>query len=122
VTLVSWGASVAETIAAAEVLAAEGVAADVIDVATIKPLDMDTILASVDRTGRCVIVHEAPRSGGVGADIAASLADDGLTSLLAPVTRVTGYDTVMPLFRNEHHYLPSEERILAAAHRVMEYA
>jgi pyruvate dehydrogenase E1 component beta subunit len=122
VTLVSWGASVVETMAAAEALAAEGVATDVIDVATIKPLDMDTILASVARTGRCVIVHEAPRSGGVGADIAASLADEGLTSLLAPVTRVTGYDTVMPLFRNEHHYLPSEQRILAAAHRVMEFA
>ena len=120
-TLVTWGACVTETIAAAEALAAEGVGADVIDVATIKPLDMPTILDSVARTGRCVIVHEAPRTGGVGADIAARLADEGLTSLLAPVTRVTGYDTVMPLFRNEHHYLPSERRILDAAHRVLEY-
>ncbi len=121
-TMVSWGASIAETLAAAEVLAAEGVGAEVIDIATIKPLDMDTILASVGRTGRCVIVHEAARTGGVGADIAAGLADEGLTSLLAPVTRVTGYDTVMPLFRNEHHYLPSEQRILDAAHRAMEFA
>jgi pyruvate dehydrogenase E1 component beta subunit len=121
-TLVTWGACVTETLAAAKALARQGVDAEVIDVATIKPIDMDTILSSVERTGRCVIVHEAPRSGGVGAEIAASLADEGLTSLLAPVTRVTGYDTVMPMFRNEHHYLPSEQRVLAAAHRVMEYA
>jgi pyruvate dehydrogenase E1 component beta subunit len=121
-TMVTWGACVTETLAAADTLAADGIRADVIDVATIKPLDLDTILTSVGRTGRCVIVHEAPRTGGVGADIAAALADQGLTSLLAPVTRVTGYDTVMPLFRNEHHYLPSEARILDAARRVMEYA
>lgn len=121
-TLVSWGGSITETLAAADQLADEGVSADVIDVATIKPIDMDTILGSVERTGRCVIVHEAPRTGGVGAEIAAVLADQGLTSLLAPVTRVTGYDTVMPLFRNEHHYLPSPQRIIDAAHRVMEYA
>ncbi len=120
-TMVTWGASTVETLAAADALAARGVSAEVIDVATIKPLDMSTILASVGRTGRCVIVHEAPRSGGVGAEIAAALADEGLTSLLAPVTRVTGYDTVMPMFRNEHHYLPSERRILDAAHRVLEY-
>jgi 2-oxoisovalerate dehydrogenase E1 component beta subunit len=121
-TLVSWGASITETMAVADQLAAEGIGADVIDVATIKPLDIDTILASVAHTGRCVIVHEAPRTGGVGAEIAAALADQGLTSLLAPVTRVTGYDTVMPLFRNEHHYMPSERRVLDAAHRVLEYS
>lgn len=120
-TMVTWGACVAETSAAADALAAQGIEADVIDVATIKPLDMRTILDSVERTGRCVIVHEAPRTGGVGAEIAAGLADQGLTSLLAPVKRVTGYDTVMPLFRNEHHYLPSERRILDAARRVLEY-
>ncbi len=121
-TLVTWGASTIETLAAADALAEEGVLADVIDVATIKPLDIETILHSVERTGRCVIVHEAPRTGGVGAEIAAALADEGLTSLLAPVTRVTGYDTVMPLFRNEHHYLPSTQRVLDASHRVMEFA
>jgi len=121
-TIVTWGASVVETVAVADTLAGQGVEADVIDLATVKPIDLATILASVARTGRCVIVHEAPRTCGIGAEIAASLAEDGLTSLLAPVTRVTGYDTVMPLFRNEHHYLPSEQRILDAAHRVMEYA
>ncbi len=121
-TLVSWGADVVETLAASDALAAQGVGAAVIDVATVKPLDMETILESVGRTGRCVIVHEAPRTGGVGAEIAARLADEGLTSLLAPVSRVTGYDTVMPLFRSEHHYLPTEQRIVAAAASALEYA
>ena len=83
---------------------------------------MDTILASVSRTGRCVIVHEAALTGGVGAEIAAGLADRGLTSLLAPVRRVAGYDTVMPLPRLEGHYLPSTARVLKAAHEVLEYA
>ena len=121
-TLVSWGASVVETVAAADALADEGVHTEVIDVATIKPLDLSTVLESVARTGRCVIVHEAPREVGVGAEIAAGLADEGLTSLLAPVTRVTGYDTVMPLFRTEHRYLPTTERIVAAARSVLEFA
>ncbi|MDH3294620.1 MAG: alpha-ketoacid dehydrogenase subunit beta, partial [Acidimicrobiia bacterium] len=121
-TIASWGACMVEALAAADRLAIEGVQAEVIDVATVKPIDMATILASVERTGRCIIVHEAPRAGGVGAEIAAQLADAGLTSLLAPVERVTGYDTVMPLPRLEHHYLPSVERILAAARRTQEFA
>lgn len=121
-TLVTWGASTLETLAAADTLAADGISAEVIDLATIKPIDTTTILESVARTGRCVIVHEAPHTGGVGAEIAATLADEGLTSLLAPVARVTGYDTVMPLFRTEHHYLPSEQRVLAAARKVLDFA
>ena len=116
ITLVTWGATIVET------LAAEGIEAEVIDVATLKPLDMETILASVERTGRCVIVHEAPLSGGVGAEIAARLADRGLVNLLAPVQRVTGYDTVIPLPRLEHTYMPTEERILRAARKALEYA
>jgi len=87
VTLVSWGASIKETLEAANALAQLGIDADVIDVATISPLDIDTILDSVTRTGRCVIVHEAARSFGAGAEIAAQLASEGLTSLLAPVKR-----------------------------------
>jgi pyruvate dehydrogenase E1 component beta subunit len=121
-TLVSWGASMVETLAAADALASQDVSAEVIDVATVKPLDMATILESVDRTGRCVIVHEAPRSGGVGAEIASGLADEGLFSLLAPVRRVAGYDTVMPLFRLEQHYLPSQDRIVATACEALEFA
>jgi pyruvate dehydrogenase E1 component beta subunit len=121
VSIVTWGASTAEALSAAERLAAQGIQADVIDVATLRPLDMATILASVERTGRCVIVHEAVRSGGFGAEIAAQLADVGLTSLLAPVRRVTGYDTVVPLARLEYEFLPSEERIVATVIEVMSY-
>jgi pyruvate dehydrogenase E1 component beta subunit len=122
VTLVTWGAMIVETLAAAETLAAEGIEAEVIDVATLKPLDMATILSSVERTGRCIIVHEAPVSGGVGAEIAAGLADRGLVNLLAPVRRVAGYDTVMPLPRLEGYYMPTEERILRTVRRVLAYA
>jgi pyruvate dehydrogenase E1 component beta subunit len=122
VTLVSWGATLTETLAAADALAGDGVAAEVIDVATLKPLDLATILESVAKTGRCVIVHEAPRSVGCGAEIAAGLAEHGLTSLMAPVQRVAGYDVVVPLPRLEHHYLPSVERIVAAVRRALEFA
>ncbi len=120
-TLVAWGAMLHETLQAADALAAEGVAAEVIDVATLKPLDMPTILDSVARTGRCVIVHEAVRSGGLGGEIAAQLAEQGLMSLLAPIVRVAGYDTVMPLPRLEHHYMPNVGRILAAARQTLEF-
>ena len=118
-TLVSWGAAVHETLLAADTLAGQGIGAEVIDMATLKPLDMDTVLASGARTGRVVIVHEAPLSGGLGAEIAARLAGDGLAYLLAPVERVTGYDTHIPLFRLEMKYLPSVERIVAAARRAV---
>ena len=122
VTFVTWGAMVLETLGAAERLAADGITAEVIDVATLKPIDFDTILGSVTKTGRCVIVHEAPRTGGGGAEIAAVLAERGLTALLAPVLRVAGWDTVMPLPRLEHAYLPSVGRIVEAARHCLEYA
>ncbi|MDB5839786.1 MAG: putative pyruvate decarboxylase (Beta subunit) oxidoreductase protein [Herminiimonas sp.] len=120
VTLVSWGAMLHETLAAADALAEEGVMAEVIDVATLKPLDMGTILDSVAKTGRCVIVHEAARTGGFGAEIAAGLAEHGLYSLQAPVRRVTGYDAVMPLARLEQQYLPGVERIACAVRQTLE--
>jgi pyruvate dehydrogenase E1 component beta subunit len=121
VTLVSWGALIKETLEAATELAQLGIDAEVIDVATISPLDIDTILDSVTRTGRCVIVHEAARSFGVGAEIAAQLASEAITSLLAPVMRVTGFDTVMPLYRHEEDYLPDVSRIIEAVKQIMEY-
>lgn len=121
VTLVSWGAMIKETLEAADILGEKGISAEVIDVATIKPLDVASILESVARTGRCVIVHEAARSGGVGAEIAALLAGDGLLHLMAPVQRVTGYDTVMPLFRLENHYMPSVQRVVDAAQKTLEF-
>ena len=119
VSLVSWGASVRETLEAAKMLEAHGVSAEVIDVATIKPLDMETILASVSKTGRCVIVHEACRSFGVGAEIAAQLNEKAFASLKAPVERVTGFDTTMPYYRMENHYLPQTEDIIRASIKVL---
>jgi pyruvate dehydrogenase E1 component beta subunit len=111
-----------ETLQAAEQLETQGVSAEVLDVATLKPLDMRTILDSVSRTTRCVIVHEAARSGGWGAEIAAGLAEHGLMSLMAPVQRVTGYDTVIPLSRLEAHYMPSVARIVNAVKQTLEFA
>ena len=122
VTLVTWGAMVHETLQAADALEAQGISVEVIDVATLKPLDMETILASVEKTGRCVIVHEAARTAGMGAEIAAQLSEEGLLSLMAPVRRVTGYDTIMPLPRGEHHYMPSVEKILESVKEVLEYS
>jgi 2-oxoisovalerate dehydrogenase E1 component beta subunit len=121
VTLVSWGAMVKETLAAAEQLATENLEAEVIDLATLKPYDEETILASVSKTGRCVIVHEAARTGGFGAEIAALIAERALLSLLAPPTRITGYDTVIPLPRLEQHYMPSIGRIVAATRKVCQF-
>lgn len=119
VTLVTWGAQVKETLEAADALAREGISAEVIDVATLKPYDFASIQESVAKTGRCVIVHEAPRTAGFGAEIAARLADESIYDLLAPVERVTGYDTHIPLFRLEMKYLPSVDKIVAAAKRTL---
>ena len=121
ITFVTWGAMIKETLAAAETLAAEGIGVEVVDVATLKPLDTDSVLESVAKTGRCVVVHEAPLTGGFGAEIAARIAERGLISLLAPIERVAGWDTVMPLPRLEQNYLPGEARILAAARRILAY-
>ena len=122
VTLVSWGAMLKETIAAADALAADGISAEIIDVATLKPLDTKTILESVEKTGRCVIVHEAALTGGFGGEIAAQLAEHGLLSLLAPIQRVAGYDTIMPFPKMEWNYMPSEGRIVEAARRTVAFA
>lgn len=122
VTLVTWGSLVKETLAAANKLAEEGINAEVIDLATIKPIDINTILASVEKTGRCVIVHEAARTCGVGAEISAQLAERGLLFLKAPIQRVTGYDTIVPYARLEKFYLPNENQIIEAVQHVMEFA
>jgi len=119
VTLVTWGAQVKEALEAADELAAQGISAEVIDVATLTPLDFDTIAESVQKTGRCVIVHEAPKTAGFGAEIAARVAEECLYGLLAPVERVTGFDTHIPLFRLEMKYLPSVERVVDAAKRTL---
>lgn len=118
VTLVSWGAAVQDCLAAAGELAKENISAEVIDVASLRPLDMATILDSVAHTGRCVIVHEACRTGGFGAEIAARLAEDGLDLLRAPVRRVTAPDVIVPYLRLEPLYAPGISDIVAAARDV----
>ncbi len=120
ITLITWGSMVKETMEAAEKLAKQGISAEVIDVATVSPIDMDTILESVQKTGRCVIVQEAAKHCSVGSEIAATIAEKGLYSLMAPVKRVTGYDVIMPLYKLEKKYMPSVERILKAVNEVME--
>ena len=120
VTLITWGASVHETLQAAKQLGEDGISCEVIDVATIKPLDIDTILASVEATGRCVIIHEAAKTCGVGAEISAQIMENCMADLYAPVQRVTGYDVVMPYFQLEKHYLPSVARIKDSVMSIME--
>jgi 2-oxoisovalerate dehydrogenase E1 component beta subunit len=119
VTIVTWGAMVVDVLKAADQLAQENISAEVIDLATISPIDAETILASVAKTGRLVIVHEAARNCGVGAEIAALVAERGLYDLLAPIQRVTGFDTIMPLYRLENDYIPSVARIVDAVRAAM---
>ena len=119
VTLISYGAMVPDVVDAAEELAAGGIEAEVIDLRTLVPLDLDAVLDSVSRTGRAVIVQEGHRTGGFAAELAASIQEHALYSLEAPVARVTGWDTVVPLRRAEHHYVPSVGRVVAAVHATM---
>jgi pyruvate dehydrogenase E1 component beta subunit len=120
-TFVSWGAMLHETLEAARLLAeTEQVSAEVIDLGTLSPIDYETILESVGRTGRLVIVHEAPRTAGLGAEIAAEIAERALYDLEAPIIRVTGYDVVTPFFKLEHDFMPSVDRIRRAAQQVLE--
>jgi 2-oxoisovalerate dehydrogenase E1 component beta subunit len=120
VTIVSWGSMTVDVLKAAEQLAARNISAEVIDLTTISPIDEQTILESVAKTGRLVIVHEAARNCGVGAEIAARVAEHALYDLVAPIQRVTGYDTVVPLYRLENEFIPSIARIVDAAAATME--
>ena len=121
-TLVTWGAMVYESLQVADELAEQGIGIEVIDVATLKPIDFDTILASVAKTGRCVVVTEAPHHCSLASEIAATLAEQGLLTLLAPAQRVTAPDVVVPLPRLEQHYLPNKRQILAAVRKTLEFA
>ncbi len=120
VTIVTWGAITVDVLKAAEQLATENVSAEVIDLATISPIDAQTILDSVAKTGRLVIVHEAARNCGVGAEVAATVAEHALYDLVAPIQRVTGFDTVVPLYRLENDFIPSVARIVDAVKTTME--
>ena len=110
-----------ETLQAADHLTKQGLSVEVIDVASIKPLDSETILNSVRKTGRCVIVQEAAKTCGFASEIIAQINEHALLSLLAPVARVTGFDTVMPYFQLEKQYMPSVEKILDAAEETLKW-
>jgi len=122
ITIISYGAMMVQTMQAAESLQAESsVSAEVIDLRTVSPIDYDTVLESVRKTGRVLIVHEAPRSLGIGAELAATIADRALDYLRAPVKRVTGFDTVVPLAKMEDIYIPSKDRIVRTAMQLAAY-
>ena len=121
VTLVAWGAMIATCLEAVEQLSSDGIDAELIDIRTISPLDIDTIVESVEKTSRIVIVHEAPKTCGFGAEIVALINEKAFLNLSAPPLRVTGFDTVMPLPKGERMYLPNAERIVATVQQVMEY-
>ena len=120
ITLISWGAMVHETLQAADQLQEKGISAEVIDVATISPLDIDTLVASVQKTGHCVIIQEAARHRGVAAEISASLQEQTFTELKAPIARVTGFDTPMPYLRRENIYMNHADDIVTAAMKTLE--
>jgi len=120
VTVLAYGAMVPVSLEAATQASERGWSIEVVDLRTLVPLDQDAMLASVRRTGRVVIVHEAPRTCGYGAELSAIIAEKALTSLQAPILRVTGYDTPFP-YTLEHSYLPDAPRVLRAIEHVMQY-
>jgi pyruvate dehydrogenase E1 component subunit beta len=120
VTVLAYGAMVPTCVEAAEQAEARGWSVEVVDLRTLVPLDSEAVLASVRKTGRVVIAHEAPRTCGFGAELAALVAEKALTSLQAPVLRVTGYDTPFP-YTLEHTYLPDAKRVFAAIEHVATY-
>ncbi len=121
VTVVAWGAMVREALNAAEQLKGEKIDLEIIDLRTISPIDVETIITSVRKTGRGVIVHEAPKTCGLGAEIIALINEKALLSLQAPIERVTGFDIPVPLMKTEHYYLPNSKRIVMAVKKVMSF-
>jgi pyruvate dehydrogenase E1 component beta subunit len=120
VTLISYGAMMRESRLAAAAMADEGVSVELIDLRSLVPLDVETIVRSVEKTGRAVVVTESPRTGGFASEIVAVIQEHALYSLESPIRRVTGWDTVFPLKRGESLYLPSTERVLRALRATLE--
>jgi pyruvate dehydrogenase E1 component beta subunit len=121
VTLLAWGAMVPVATAAADEWDQKGVSCEVIDVRSLYPLDEETLVASVKKTGRAVIVHEAPRTAGVGAELAALLQEQAFLWLEAPIARVTGYDVPVPMFALEDAFRPNEQRVSEAVRQVIAF-
>jgi pyruvate dehydrogenase E1 component beta subunit len=121
ITLITWGAMLQPTLQAAAMMEKNGTSAEVLDLRTLAPLDTDAMIHSVQKTHRALVVHEAPATCGVGAEIVARINEKALVHLEAPVERVTGFDTVMPLSKLEKYYLPNAERVVGAANRIINF-
>ncbi len=121
VSLIAWGSMTRVCHDAAEVLAVQGISAEVVDLRSLNPLDRDTFIGSVVKTGRAVVVHEAPKTNGFGAEIVAQINEYALMHLEAPVQRVCGFDVIFPLAHQEKLYLPNRDRVVAAAKKTMEF-
>jgi len=121
VTVIAWGAMVREALNAAEQMKADKVDVEIIDLRTISPMDVEAVVNSIRKTGRGVIVHEAPKTCGLGAEIIALINEKAFLSLQAPIERVTGFDIPMPLLKSEHYYLPNPKRIVMAVKKVMNF-
>jgi pyruvate dehydrogenase E1 component beta subunit len=120
-TLVAWGAMVPVAREAAAAAEAAGLSLEIVDLRTLSPMDRETVLASVRKTGRALVLHEAPKTCGLGAEIAATIGESALLSLKAPVTRLTAPDITAPLPKTEDLYYPNAERVLRAVRKLMEY-
>jgi pyruvate dehydrogenase E1 component beta subunit len=120
ITLIAWSAAVELCGRAADRLATLGISASVLDLRTLVPLDVEALCTEVSRTGRCVIVHEAPLSAGFGAEVSATLMEEVFYDLEAPVMRVGAFDVPFPAASLEDHYLPTVDRVVAAVRRTME--
>ena len=121
VTVIAWGAMVREALNAAEQMKADKVDVEIIDLRTISPMDVEAVVNSIRKTGRGVIVHEAPKTCGLGAEIIALINEKAFLSLQAPIERVTGFDIPVPLLKSEHYYLPNPQRIVMAVKKVMSF-
>jgi pyruvate dehydrogenase E1 component beta subunit len=121
VTIVAWGAMVRDVQKASELVKEKGINPEIIDLRTISPIDRETIIESVKKTGRLIVVHEAPKTLGVGSEIVAIANEKAFLYLEAPPTRVTGFDTIFPLPKGEMHYIPSPERIAKSIEEVVKF-
>lgn len=121
ITIVAWGAMVPDVQKAVKMVQDKGISAEVIDLRTIAPMDRDSFIQSVKKTGRILVVHEAPKTLGVGAEIISIVNEKAFLHLEAPPTRLTGFDTTFPLPRGEKHYIPSPERIAKMIEDIVKY-
>jgi pyruvate dehydrogenase E1 component beta subunit len=121
VTLISYGAMVRVCLEAARALAEERTSVEIVDLRTLNPLDIDTVVESVSKTGRAVVVHEAPKTGGFGAELSAQISERAILQLLAPVERATGFDVTFPLSTLERHYMPTAARVVRAVRKTLEF-